>query len=110
MNFVALKMLVGDRAKYLPDGNLNNPSLAWLRRWAEAKARLLAVVSLPEETFRSADATVKASLVFLKKFTPQDDAAWEAAWKAAHKKHDPTFTARRFKLCADYGPRISSLS
>ncbi len=43
----------------LPDGNLNNPSLTWLRRWAEGKARILAVVSLPEETFRSADATVR---------------------------------------------------
>lgn len=34
----------------LPDGNLNNPSLAWLRRWVEGRAKLLAVVSLPEET------------------------------------------------------------
>ncbi|MEO1075576.1 MAG: N-6 DNA methylase, partial [Bacteroidota bacterium] len=33
----------------LPDGNLNNPSLGWLRRWAEGKARLIAVVSLPED-------------------------------------------------------------
>lgn len=53
----------------LPDGNLNNPSLKWLRRWAEGKARIQAVVSLPEETFSSAKATVKASLVFLQKFT-----------------------------------------
>lgn len=58
----------------LPDGNLNNPSLAWLRRWCEGKARILAVVSLPEETFRSADATVKASLVFLRRFTETDEA------------------------------------
>jgi len=58
----------------LPDGNLNNPSLAWLRRWVEGKAKLLAVVSLPEETFRSSNATVKASLVFLRKFTEQDAA------------------------------------
>lgn len=46
----------------LPDGNLNNPSLAWLRRWAEGRAKLLAVVSLPEATFTSSKATVKASL------------------------------------------------
>ena len=25
----------------LPDGNLNNPSLTWLRRWCEGKARIL---------------------------------------------------------------------
>ena len=27
----------------LPDGNLNNPSLTWLRRWCEGKAKILAV-------------------------------------------------------------------
>ncbi len=57
----------------LPDCNLSNPSLAWLRRWAEGKARLLAVVSLPEETFRSGNATVKASLVFLRRVTIDDE-------------------------------------
>ena len=67
----------------LPDGNLNNPSLSWLRRWCEGKARILAVVSLPEETFRSADATVKASLVFFRRFTAADEAVWEAAWTEA---------------------------
>ena len=74
----------------LPDGNLNNPSLAWLRRWAEGKARLLAVVSLPEETFRSSNATVKASLVFLRRFTIDDATAWEAAWTQAQTWTTPS--------------------
>lgn len=91
----------------LPDGNLNNPSLSWLRRWAEGKARLLAVVSLPEETFRSADATVKASLVFLRWFTESDREAWGGAWKQAHAKHDGVFNAERSRLCAEYGPRVA---
>ena len=90
----------------LPDGNLNNPSLTWLRRWCEGKARITAVVSLPEETFRSADATVKASLVFLRRFTDGDEAAWEAAWTAAHGRHDGAFNAKRDALCADFGWRI----
>ena len=90
----------------LPDGNLNNPSLTWLRRWCEGKARIAAIVSLPEETFRSADATVKASLVFLRRFTDGDEAAWEAAWTAAHGRHDSAFNARRDALCADFGRRI----
>ena len=90
----------------LPDGNLNNPSLLWLRRWCEGKARILAVVSLPEETFRSADATVKASLVFFRRFTAADEAAWEAAWAEAHRRHDDTFNARRDALCSDLGRRI----
>ena len=90
----------------LPDGNLNNPSLAWLRRWCEGKARILAVVSLPEETFRSADATVKASLVFLRRFTTTDEAMWEASWTEAHADHDDAFNAKRDALCADLGRRI----
>ena len=77
----------------LPDGNLNNPSLAWLRRWAESRAKLLAVVSLPEETFR--DATVKASLVFMRKFTEVESVAWEAAWTQAHADLDSGFNAQR---------------
>lgn len=92
----------------LPDGNLNNPSLTWLRRWCEGKAKILAVVGLPEETFRSADATVKASLVFLKRFTKKDQKAWDVAWTAAHAAHDATFDAERDALCATYGPRIVS--
>jgi len=90
----------------LPDGNLNNPSLAWLRRWCEGKARILAVVSLPEETFSSTKATVKASLVFLRRFTDADVEAWEAAWEKAHAAQDEGFDARREALCGDLGRRI----
>lgn len=89
----------------LPDGNLNNPKLTWLRRWCEGKAHILAIVSLPEETFSSAKATVKASLVFLKRFTEADEEAWEAAWKKAHDDHDASFEAQRDKLCSNIGRR-----
>lgn len=92
----------------LPDGNLNNPSLAWLRRWAEGRAKLLAVVSLPEETFRSSNATVKASLVFLRKFTDAETAQWEAAWNQAHTELDAGFDAERTARHAEYAPRIIS--
>lgn len=90
----------------LPDGNLNNPSLAWLRRWAEGRAKLLAVVSLPEETFKSSNATVKASLVFLSKFTEAEADAWEAAWTKAHGELDAGFDTQRNTLHSDYSPRI----
>lgn len=90
----------------LPDGNLNNPSLTWLRRWCEGKARILGVVSLPEETFSSAKATVKASLVFLRRFTEADETAWEAAWTKAHADHDATFNAQRDTLCGDLGRKV----
>ena len=90
----------------LPDGNLNNPSLAWLRRYAEGRAKLLAVVGLPEETFRSSDATVKASLVFMTKFTDEEAAEWDAAWTQAQTELDPSFDAQRDDLHATYSPRV----
>ena len=90
----------------LPDGNLNNPSLAWLRRWAEGKAKLIAVVSLPEETFKSSNATVKASLVFLRKFTADEFITWEAAWTRAHSELDAIYDTHRTIQKNDYAPRI----
>lgn len=90
----------------LPDGNLNNPSLSWLRRYSEGRAKLLAVVSLPEETFVSSSATVKTSLVFMTKFTDAEAAAWQAAWDQAQHELDPTFDAQRNDLHAAYAPRI----
>jgi type I restriction enzyme M protein len=90
----------------LPDGNLNNPSLAWLRRYAEGRAKLLAVVGLPEETFRSSDATVKASLVFMTKFTDVEAAAWEAAWDQARQELDPSFDTQRDELYGSFAQRI----
>lgn len=93
----------------LPDGNLNNPSAQWadVRRWAEGKARLMAVVSLPLETFKGAGTHgVKASVVFMQRFTASDDAEWEAAWDAAHGLHDGPFDAERDAAVAEHAGAI----
>lgn len=92
----------------LPDGPLNNPSQSWIRRYAEGRAKLLAVVSLPEETFVSSSATVKTSMVFMTKFTDAEAAAWQAAWDQAQHELDPTFDAQRNGLHATFAPRIVS--
>ena len=56
----------------LPEGIYNNPSLAYVRQFTEARAFLRAVVSLPQETFISSGASVKCSLLFLQKFTEEE--------------------------------------
>jgi type I restriction enzyme M protein len=66
------------------------------------------VVSLPEETFRSSNATVKASLVFLRKFTDAEAVQWEAAWAQAHAELDVQFDQQRNDAHAAYAPRIVS--
>jgi len=61
----------------LPEGVLNNPSLSHVREFCENRAFLRAVVSLPQETFYSARASVKASLLFMQKFTESEKATFD---------------------------------
>lgn len=57
----------------LPEGIFNNPSLAYVREFCENRAFIRAVVSLPQEAFFSSGASVKASLLFLQKFTSAEE-------------------------------------
>lgn len=56
----------------LPEGIFNNPSLEYVRTFCEDRAFIRAIISLPQETFYSSGASVKASLLFLQKFTLQE--------------------------------------
>jgi type I restriction enzyme M protein len=62
----------------LPEGIFNNPSLAYVREFCENRAFIRAVVSLPQETFFSSGASVKASLLFMQKFTEAEQADFDA--------------------------------
>jgi type I restriction enzyme M protein len=57
----------------LPEGFLNNPDAQNIREYVEGKAKIVLIVSLPQDVFKSAKATVKPSIVFLKKFTEQEE-------------------------------------
>ena len=70
----------------LPDGIFNNPSLTYVREFCENRAFIRAVVSLPQETFLSSGASVKASLLFLQKFTAVEKADFDAKYKNARAK------------------------
>ncbi|MCB9844615.1 MAG: N-6 DNA methylase [Phycisphaeraceae bacterium] len=67
----------------LPEGIFNNPSLQYVREFCEDRARILAVVSLPEEAFNAAGATVKASLLFVQKFTDKESVEYAETHAAA---------------------------
>jgi len=60
----------GRMAIVLPNGNFENPSLEYLRYFIKLKAKILAVVNLPSETFIPFGTGVKTSLLFLEKDTP----------------------------------------
>lgn len=70
----------------LPEGILNNPSLAYVRQFCEERAYIKAVVSLPQDTFKSAKAQVKPSLVFMQKFTDADRERYQEAWLEAQQR------------------------
>lgn len=75
----------------LPESVFNNPSLDYVRAFVENRARLLAVVSLPAETFISSGASVKCSLLFLQKLSEADAATFAAVHRDAQKA-----TVKRF--------------
>ncbi len=62
-----LKPGTGRAAVVLPDGILTNSSLQGVRHWLLNHFQLLAVVSLPQSAFSHYDASVKASIVFLRR-------------------------------------------
>lgn len=72
----------------LPEGVFNNPSLGYVREYVEDRAFIRAVISLPQETFSSSGANVKASLLFLQKFTEEEKQRFDEANYTAWAKID----------------------
>jgi type I restriction enzyme M protein len=81
----------GSMGIVLPEGVFNNPSLAYVREFCEDCAFIWAVVSLPQETFYSSGASVKASLLFMKKFTEQEKTEFEDTRSKAIEEIDAKY-------------------
>lgn len=88
----------------LPESVFNNPSLAYVREFCENRAYIRAVVSLPPETFISSGASVKASLLFMQKFTEKEQADFDVKMAAAERevreKYAPEIATRMQELDA----------
>ncbi len=86
----------------LPEGVFNNPSLAYVREFCEDRAFIKALVSLPQETFFSSGASVKASLLFMQKFKEKEGADFEkkkaAAEAETRTKHKPELDRETARL------------
>lgn len=94
----------------LPEGIFNNPSLQYVREFTEDRAFLRAVVSLSQDTFISSGASVKCSILFLEKFTEEEEKRFHTVRnKAIHditKKHQPALDAKR----AEIAKKVASAS
>jgi type I restriction enzyme M protein len=62
----------GRLAIVLPQGVLNNTNMKYIREWLFSKARILAVVSLHNNTFKP-HAGVKTSVLFLQKWSETEE-------------------------------------
>lgn len=75
----------------LPEGVLNTSNLQKVREYIEGKAKIILICSIPQDVFIAAGATVKPSLVFLKRFTKQEEKEYarvkEKAINIIHKKY-----------------------
>ena len=67
----------GRMGMVLPEGVLNNKKLAGVREYFEGKAKLLLICSIPQDVFIAAGATVKPSLVFMRRFTDEEERDYE---------------------------------
>ena len=63
----------GRMAIVLPNGNFENPSLDYLRYYIKQKAKVIAIVNLPQETFIPYGTGVKTSLLFLEKDSKNEE-------------------------------------
>jgi type I restriction enzyme M protein len=86
----------------LPEGIFNNPSLQYVREFTEDRAFLRAVVSLSQDTFLSSGASVKCSILFLEKFTAEEEKRFHAVRNKARyditKKHQSKINEEHARL------------
>lgn len=61
----------------LPEGFLNTMDLQNAREYFEGRAKLVLIASIPQDVFIAAGATVKPSLIFLKKFTEAEETEYK---------------------------------
>ena len=70
---------------------MNNPNLQKVREFVESKAKILFIVSIPQDVFMASGATVKPSLLFFKKFTEKEAEEYNQIEKDAIKIVDAKY-------------------
>ena len=76
----------------LPEGVLNNTNLQNVREYFEGRAKILLVVSIPQDVFMAAGATVKPSLMFFKRFTEDEQKQYDDIKEKAYSEVSDKYT------------------
>ena len=75
----------------LPEGVLNTNSLQKVRDFVEGKAKIINITSIPQDVFIASGATIKPSLLFLKKFSDEETVQFKAIRNKAVKTVDEKY-------------------
>lgn len=98
----------------LPEGVLNNAKqMVTVREYFEGKAKLINITSIPQDVFIASGATVKPSLLFLKKFTEDETSEYEKikeeVTEKVNKKYQPEIDKAN-KIVVDIEQTIKKLT
>lgn len=82
----------------LPDGVSNNSNMQKVREFVESRAKILLIVSIPQDVFMASGATVKPSLLFFKKFTEEEKATYNSIEKEANYTVKMKYNSELFEI------------
>ena len=90
----------------LPEGVLNNSNLQKVREYFEEQAKIILICSIPQDVFIKAGATVKPSLVFLKKFTKEESEQYNTVVGNARKTVDEKYIGTIQAIEDEYNTKL----
>lgn len=76
----------GRMAIVLPEGILSNNNLSEFRSLIEGMAKIIFIVSLPKDAFLKSGASVKTSVLFLRKFTKEESYQYQECISKAERE------------------------
>lgn len=86
----------------LPEGVLNNSALQKIREYIEGKAKIINITSIPQDVFIASGATVKPSLLFLKKFSEEELATYQKITEETTKEIKDKYQPKLDELKATF--------
>lgn len=92
----------------LPEGVLNNSNLKKVREFVESKAKILMVTSIPQDVFIASGATIKPSLLFLKKFTEKELEQYNSIVKTEKEKQIELFKLESEKIVKIFPEKLNT--
>lgn len=93
----------------LPEGVLNNGDLQKVRHYFESKAKIILITSIPQDVFVASGATVKPSLVFLKRFTDSEEQEYFTAQAEATTEVKQEYAEQKSNLQAVLDKKLEKL-